>query len=98
MLINPCLKIGVFDGLLEADQDGSVGDDFLEVVHGFVFLDDGNGAQAVVEVREEVGDGVGVFEPGEDDRPVEGVVEAVQVDEVDDVLVRVLDLGHFAGA
>lgn len=77
MLIDPCFKISIFNSLVESDQDSCIWDNFLEVMNDLVLLDDGDGAEAVIKVWEKVWNRVRVFEPGEDDWPIERIVKAI---------------------
>lgn len=90
------LKFLVLNGLVEVEQNCNIPNDFLKVSDSLRVLEEGEGAEAIVEVVEQVGNSVVVGQFGKEYILVESVVEAVQVDEVDHVLVGILDFGQLA--
>lgn len=80
------------------NKSGCLGEDGVEDLYKFADGWDGNGAESVFEVREDVRDGVSVDYFDKVNVVLYSIVEAVEVDEVDWGGLVVLELSYFAGA
>ena len=93
------LDLWGLEGGFNIYQVGSVAEYLVEQRYFCGFLADGDRAESVVKMGEDVGDGVGVVNFDEIECGLYAVVEAVEVEEVDWLLsVVVVEFGDLAGA
>lgn len=98
MLLNGSPDLAFLHSSWIDDQPGSVGDDFLEVGDGWRIGEEGDGGESVLEMGEDIGNGVLVYYLNEVDVLMNAVVETANVDEVGGVGSTAVQLGDLACA
>ena len=82
MLLNARPYLAFLHGCRENDQPGSVGDDFLEIGDGGGVSEQRDSREPILEMREDIGNGVLVDYLNEVDVLMYSVVETANIDEV----------------
>lgn len=96
VLINFSLKVRILHSLLKAQQICSIWGNLFKIVDNFSIFNNGDGAKTVIKVWEQIRDSVVVLELGKHDRLIEGIVEAIQVNKIDSILVRIVNFSNLA--